>query len=102
PPPLVLISTLFTYTTLFRSDESFIHIYERALTKIATFFKPDVIVSQNGADAHCYDPLTHLCSTMKTFEYIPLLAHELAHEYCGRSEEHTSELQSRFDLVCRL
>src|SRR5207249_5428379 len=21
---------------------------------------------------------------------------------CGRSEEHTSELQSRFDLVCRL
>src|SRR5699024_8297850 len=67
----------------FTQDESFIHIYERALTKIATFFKPDVIVSQNGADAHCYDPLTHLCSTMKTFEYIPLLAHELAHEYCG-------------------
>src|SRR5207249_11906633 len=26
-----------------------------------------------------------------------------AHSYCGfRSEEHTSELQSRFDLVCRL
>src|SRR5699024_11780973 len=23
-------------------------------------------------------------------------------EICGRSEEHTSELQSRFDLVCRL
>src|SRR5437868_9015745 len=22
--------------------------------------------------------------------------------WCGRSEEHTSELQSRFDLVCRL
>src|SRR5438067_5253833 len=24
------------------------------------------------------------------------------HQRCGRSEEHTSELQSRFDLVCRL
>src|SRR5699024_11766179 len=23
-------------------------------------------------------------------------------EFCSRSEEHTSELQSRFDLVCRL
>src|SRR5699024_12029397 len=23
-------------------------------------------------------------------------------DYAGRSEEHTSELQSRFDLVCRL
>src|SRR5699024_4986649 len=29
---------------------------------------------------------------------LSVLAHELAH----RSEEHTSELQSRFDLVCRL
>src|SRR5438067_6677510 len=25
-----------------------------------------------------------------------------ANASCGRSEEHTSELQSRFDLVCRL
>lgn len=66
----------------FTEDESFIHIYESALTKIAAFFKPDVIVSQNGADAHAYDPLTHLCSTMKTFEHIPLLAHKLAHQYC--------------------
>ncbi len=67
----------------FTQDESFIHIYESALTEIVAFFKPDVIVSQNGVDAHSYDPLTHLCSTMKTFEHIPLLAHELAHKYCG-------------------
>ena len=67
----------------FTQDESFIHIYESALTEIATFFKPDVIISQNGADAHFYDPLTHLCTTMKTFERIPLLAHELAHKYCA-------------------
>lgn len=66
----------------FTEDESFIHIYESALAKIVAFFKPDVIVSQNGADAHAYDPLTHLCSTMKTFEHIPLLAHKLAHQYC--------------------
>src|SRR5699024_12138168 len=26
----------------------------------------------------------------------------LSFDYAGRSEEHTSELQSRFDLVCRL
>lgn len=67
----------------FTHDESFIHIYESALTKIAAFFKPDVIISQNGADAHFYDPLTHLYTTMKTFERIPLLAHELAHKYCA-------------------
>src|SRR5699024_11450505 len=28
--------------------------------------------------------------------------HGAAHNWTGRSEEHTSELQSRFDLVCRL
>ena len=67
----------------YTQDESFIHLYESALTKIAAFFKPDIIVTQNGVDAHVYDPLTHLCSTLKTFERIPLFAHELAHQYCG-------------------
>ncbi|WP_217587033.1 acetoin utilization protein AcuC [Lentibacillus saliphilus] len=66
----------------FTEDGSFIHSYETALRHVIEFFKPDVIVTQNGADAHVYDPLTHLCSTMETFEAIPLLAHKLAHEYC--------------------
>src|SRR5207249_8636159 len=30
------------------------------------------------------------------------LAADLGHAHDARSEEHTSELQSRFDLVCRL
>src|SRR5699024_8796598 len=30
-----------------------------------------------------YDPLTHLCTTMRVYEKIPQLAHELAHQYCG-------------------
>src|SRR5690625_5506894 len=37
----------------------------------------------NGADAHFLDPLTHLCTTMETYEKIPMLAHELAHKYCN-------------------
>ncbi|MBP1968918.1 acetoin utilization protein AcuC [Virgibacillus natechei] len=67
----------------FTEDESFISVYENAFRKITEFFKPDVIVTQNGADAHCYDPLTHLCASMETYEKIPLLAHELAHKYCN-------------------
>ncbi|WP_019378157.1 acetoin utilization protein AcuC [Virgibacillus halodenitrificans] len=66
----------------FTEDESFLQVYETALREITDFFQPDVIVSQNGADAHCLDPLTHLCATMKIYEQIPLLAHELAHQYC--------------------
>ncbi|WP_227936871.1 acetoin utilization protein AcuC [Alkalihalobacillus deserti] len=66
----------------FTEDESFIDIYKNAFREVTAFFKPDVILTQNGADAHHFDPLTHLCSTIKTFKEIPKLAHELAHEYC--------------------
>ncbi|MFD1362281.1 acetoin utilization protein AcuC [Lentibacillus salinarum] len=66
----------------FTEDESFLHVYDTAFREIAAFFRPDVIVTQNGADAHMHDPLTHLCASMETYERIPLLAHELAHDYC--------------------
>ncbi|WP_138420645.1 acetoin utilization protein AcuC [Aquibacillus sediminis] len=66
----------------FTEDESFLEVYQTALEEIAAYFQPDVIITQNGADAHCYDPLTHLSSTMATYEFIPKLAHEIAHTYC--------------------
>lgn len=66
----------------FTEDDSFLQVYETSIRSIMEYFKPDVIVTQNGVDAHAYDPLTHLCTTTKTFEVIPKLAHELAHEYC--------------------
>ncbi|SFB36908.1 acetoin utilization protein AcuC [Lentibacillus halodurans] len=67
----------------FTEDESFIQVYEAAFRCIADFFQPDVVLTQNGADAHLNDPLTHLCATMEVYERIPLLAHELAHKYCN-------------------
>lgn len=66
----------------FTEDESFLQVYEKAFREIAEFFKPDIVITQNGADAHAFDPLTHLCLSMESYERIPLLAHELAHEYC--------------------
>ncbi|MED3564442.1 acetoin utilization protein AcuC [Bacillus xiapuensis] len=67
----------------FTEDESWIHAYSEAFREVADFFKPDVILTQNGADAHYYDPLTHLSSTMKIYREIPKLAHEIAHQYCN-------------------
>lgn len=66
----------------FTEDDSWLHAYRTALTEIADFFKPDVILTQNGADAHYLDPLTHLSSTMKIYREVPKLAHEIAHQYC--------------------
>lgn len=66
----------------FTQDESFLHLYETAFREIIDFFQPDIILTQNGADAHYLDPLTHLCASMTVYEQIPKLAHELAHKYC--------------------
>lgn len=67
----------------FTEDESFLTLYETAFREVIDFFKPDVILTQNGADAHFLDPLTHLCSSMKTYKRIPQIAHELAHQFCN-------------------
>src|SRR2546429_5898349 len=75
-------STLFPYTTLFRSlalDE-----HGGFVVRDAPDERPDV--AQRGAVAD--DPR--------------FLRRRLGHRCLQRSEEHTSELQSRLHLVCRL
>jgi acetoin utilization protein AcuC len=67
----------------FTEDESWLFAYTHAVKEVAAFFKPDVILTQNGADSHYYDPLTHLSATMKIYREIPKLAHEIAHQYCN-------------------
>jgi acetoin utilization protein AcuC len=66
----------------FTEDDSWLHAYQTSLQEIAAFFKPDVILTQNGVDSHFYDPLTHLSASMKIYREIPKLAHEIAHTYC--------------------
>src|SRR3712207_8628656 len=79
-------STLFPYTTLFRSLLLFRQFFPFALRL------PDVLFGQQ-CDAVVFVP--------EAFE--AFLAGLSAPFACGgRSEEHTSELQSRQYLVCRL
>src|SRR5699024_12195359 len=80
-PPL--ISTLFPYTTLFRSEGNnlafrcldFVQDGLQAFFKFTTVFR----TRNHGTEVQRQQRLS-----------------------LKRSEEHTSELQSRFDLVCRL
>src|SRR2546429_4072891 len=71
-------STLFPYTTLFRSIECF--LYSSGL-----FFR-----SSSAA------------SSVIPFGTYPSIGSCALDPIDGRSEEHTSELQSRLHLVCRL
>src|SRR5437868_13287088 len=81
-------STLFPYTTLFRSCQ-----LQRSLDGAA-----------NGADIHAIIGSETLCLSEGVQPSIePLQSIDcVALNAPKRSEEHTSELQSRFDLVCRL
>src|SRR3712207_8237207 len=80
-------STLFPYTTLFRSlGEQHVHVAWHAA-------------------GHRMDPELHLDAL--GLERLAQLAHRVLglgdrHAVARRSEEHTSELQSRQYLVCRL
>src|SRR5690349_23892956 len=76
-------STLFPYTTLFRSDE-------KALGKD----HPTVAIRYNNLALSLKDQ-------GKYAEAEPLFRRAIEISE-NRSEEHTSELQSRRDLVCRL
>src|SRR5689334_24076475 len=78
-------STLFPYTTLFRS-----RIINKALEK-------DRRLRYQSA----LEMKTDIQRLKRDFESGKTLTHAAAAEK-SRSEEHTSELQSQFHLVCRL
>jgi len=66
----------------FTEDDSYLEMIEQLLPTVVRSFRPDVIVSQNGCDAHRFDPLTHLATSMRVFQAIPQIVHELVHEFC--------------------
>src|SRR2546429_5600160 len=72
-------STLFPYTTLFRSNVSF--VWSSGNSAVAT-------VDPNGHIVGIKSGTTTIRAAAANFD--------------KRSEEHTSELQSRLHLVCRL
>src|SRR3712207_8921416 len=75
-------STLFPYTTLFRSEE------------VGLFYPPDPASYKNS---YIGGNIAENAGGIRSAKY-----GVTKHYVLGRSEEHTSELQSRQYLVCRL
>ena len=67
----------------FTQDGSFIECFETVVPEALRAFEPDLILSQNGCDAHALDPLAHVSATTRVYEHVPSRVHELAHELCG-------------------
>src|SRR5690242_21168848 len=81
-------STLFPYTTLFRSS---IQPSRQAVSSGEATFRPcRVSTVWMKLDAACSDSC------------VPMSNHAAPRLNRSRSEEHTSELQSHVNLVCRL
>ena len=66
----------------YTDDDSFISTFEAVVPEVLRAFGPDLILSQNGCDAHRLDPLTHLSATTRLYEHVPRRVHDLAHELC--------------------
>src|SRR3712207_7268613 len=89
-------STLFPYTTLFRSDTA--GLSDRGITFAQGGYAKDVKIRLGTM--HKYASSTGIWAYDKAgITGKPLLVEDLDVQ---RSEEHTSELQSRQYLVCRL
>src|SRR5438874_7362351 len=82
-------STLFPYTTLFRSPK---------LAARGNDVNSLLVHVQAAGDARQADVVR--LNTKSAFTPLPEI--QRRNFDAGRSEEHTSELQSRRDLVCRL
>src|SRR5207249_9187384 len=95
PPPC---SPLFPYTTLFRSRYALISgdvLTRRDIARLRAIAPSVICVNVYGATES---------PQIAVYYVVPTPADSAADglQKEGRSEEHTSELQSRFDLVCRL
>src|SRR3712207_7553839 len=87
-------STLFPYTTLFRSNGKRLTLGEPKTRKS----RRTVRLTLRGADALKRHRVRQAEEKLKAGS----LYEDLGLVFAGRSEEHTSELQSRQYLVCRL
>ncbi|WP_371264693.1 acetoin utilization protein AcuC [Paenibacillus sp. CF384] len=67
----------------YTEDESWLACFSETVAKVAEVFKPDVIVSQHGCDAHAYDPLSHIHCSMRIYQAMPAIIHQLAHTYAA-------------------
>jgi acetoin utilization protein AcuC len=64
-------------------DGAWLDAVESLVPELAAAFRPDVVVSQHGADSHEWDPLAHLRNTVTSMGAAARLVHDLAHEHAG-------------------
>ncbi|MCQ4081189.1 acetoin utilization protein AcuC [Streptomyces sp. RB6PN25] len=64
-------------------DEGWLRAFHAVVPELVAAFRPQVLVSQHGADTHVEDPLAHLAVSLDAQRVVAEACHELAHEHAG-------------------
>ena len=67
----------------YTGEEDYLWALERVVGESAAAFRPDLILTQLGADTHYGDPLANLGLTMTAYPRMAEILHTVAHEYCS-------------------
>ncbi|MFE5218657.1 MULTISPECIES: acetoin utilization protein AcuC [unclassified Streptomyces] len=64
-------------------DAGWLRAFHAVVPELLAEFRPQVLVSQHGADTHFEDPLAHLAVSLDAQRAVQVACHELAHEHAG-------------------
>jgi acetoin utilization protein AcuC len=67
----------------YTGDADYMWALDRVVPALVEAFRPDVFVTQLGADTHHGDPLANLGLTMTAYPRIARLIHDVAHDFCA-------------------
>ncbi|MEV7618215.1 acetoin utilization protein AcuC [Streptomyces sp. NPDC089799] len=62
-------------------DEGWLRAFHATVPELLADFRPQVLVTQHGADTHFEDPLAHLAVSLDAQRAVQEACHALAHEY---------------------
>ena len=65
-------------------DQGWLRAFISVVPPIVDVFAPELTFSQNGADSHIHDPLTHLALSVDGQRYVYQGIHRLAHRHGGK------------------
>ncbi|MEI2731940.1 MAG: acetoin utilization protein AcuC [Dermatophilaceae bacterium] len=63
-------------------DSGWLRAFNAGVLPVVKAFKPQIIVSQHGADTHAEDPLAHLHLSVEAQRDAAIALHRLAHQVC--------------------
>ncbi|GAB2573874.1 acetoin utilization protein AcuC [Streptomyces capparidis] len=62
-------------------DDGWLRAFHAVVPELLAAFRPQVLVTQHGADTHAEDPLAHLAVSLDAQRAVAAACHDLAHEH---------------------